>query len=292
MFRTTPLELPMCTTSKQMAFANLLQKTSSSSQVPPTYLPKMTPSRARPPESSAAHSVGCDDTGFTLVTRRKKKKDTTHPPLLAPDLSLNKAPTTTQAGSPQPKGKTIAIDTVLTIPMLHDPSASTSVVHNLLPTSPILPTATQATSPQPKASSPQPKKHTDHAPVPPSTVPLPTDSSLPPIDSTQPSPTKHLSLPNDFHSSAQPNFEPFHNNAASVAPSISQLQLLDTTNCMESKMASLQSHSDASSAVDGLAETSTACIPPCDSHDDSPIPSPKTVRKKKGGRKRKEVKGL
>ena len=38
----------------------------------------MTPSRARPPESSAAHSVGCDDTGFTLVTRRKKKKDTTH----------------------------------------------------------------------------------------------------------------------------------------------------------------------------------------------------------------------
>jgi hypothetical protein len=36
----------------------------------------MTPSRARPLESlSAAQSVGCDDTGFTLVTRRKKKKD-------------------------------------------------------------------------------------------------------------------------------------------------------------------------------------------------------------------------
>ncbi|KAG6735551.1 hypothetical protein POTOM_061837 [Populus tomentosa] len=75
--RTTPLELPMCTTSKQMALPSS-SETSSSSQVPPTYLPKMTPSRARPPESSAAHSVGCDDTGFTLVTRRKKKKDTTH----------------------------------------------------------------------------------------------------------------------------------------------------------------------------------------------------------------------
>ncbi|KAG6751438.1 hypothetical protein POTOM_043626 [Populus tomentosa] len=75
--RTTPLELPMCTTSKQMALPSS-SETSSSSQVPPTYLPKMTASRARPPESSAAHSVGCDDTGFTLVTRRKKKKDTTH----------------------------------------------------------------------------------------------------------------------------------------------------------------------------------------------------------------------
>ncbi|KAJ6906931.1 hypothetical protein NC651_017564 [Populus alba x Populus x berolinensis] len=75
--RTTPLELPMCTTSKQMALPSS-SETSSSSQVPPTYLPKMTPSRARPPESSTAHSIGCDDTGFTLVTRRKKKKDTTH----------------------------------------------------------------------------------------------------------------------------------------------------------------------------------------------------------------------
>ncbi|KAH8481365.1 hypothetical protein H0E87_029014 [Populus deltoides] len=48
-------------------------ETSSSSKVPNPDLPKMTPSRARPPES--AQSVGCDDTGFTLVTRRKKKKD-------------------------------------------------------------------------------------------------------------------------------------------------------------------------------------------------------------------------
>ncbi|KAL3579623.1 hypothetical protein D5086_017458 [Populus alba] len=73
--RTSPLELPMCITSKQMALPSS-SETSSSSQVPPTDLPKMTPSRAHPPKSiSTAQSVGCDDTGFTLVTRRKKKKD-------------------------------------------------------------------------------------------------------------------------------------------------------------------------------------------------------------------------
>jgi hypothetical protein len=73
--RTSPLELHVCTTSKQMSLPSS-SETSSSSRVPTTYLPKMTPSRALPPESlSAAQSVGCDDTGFTLVTRRKKKKD-------------------------------------------------------------------------------------------------------------------------------------------------------------------------------------------------------------------------
>ncbi|KAG6794316.1 hypothetical protein POTOM_003561 [Populus tomentosa] len=71
--RTSPLELPMCITSKQMALPSS-SETSSSSQVPPINLPKMTPSRAHPPES-IAQSVGCDDIGFTLVTRRKKKKD-------------------------------------------------------------------------------------------------------------------------------------------------------------------------------------------------------------------------
>nr|TKR98437.1 hypothetical protein D5086_0000201740 [Populus alba] len=73
--RTSPLELPMCITSKQMTLPSS-SETSSSSQVPPTDLPKMTPSRAHPPESiSIEQSIGCDDTGFTLVTRRKKKKD-------------------------------------------------------------------------------------------------------------------------------------------------------------------------------------------------------------------------
>jgi len=73
--RTSPLELPVCTTSKQMSLPSS-SETSFSSRVPTTDLPKMTPSRARPPESLlAAQSVGCDDTGFTLVTRRKKKKD-------------------------------------------------------------------------------------------------------------------------------------------------------------------------------------------------------------------------
>ncbi|KAL3608985.1 hypothetical protein D5086_000005 [Populus alba] len=72
--RTSPLELPMCITSKQMALPSS-SETSSSSQVPPINLPKMTPSRANPPESiSIAQSVGCDDTGFTLVTRRKRRR--------------------------------------------------------------------------------------------------------------------------------------------------------------------------------------------------------------------------
>jgi hypothetical protein len=73
--RTLPLELPVCTTSKQMSLPSS-SETSYSSRVPTIDLPKMTPSRARPSESlSVAQSVGCDDNGFTLVTRRKKKKD-------------------------------------------------------------------------------------------------------------------------------------------------------------------------------------------------------------------------
>ncbi|KAJ6871911.1 hypothetical protein NC651_031103 [Populus alba x Populus x berolinensis] len=68
---------------------------------------------------------------------------------------------------------------------------------------------------------------------------------------------------------------------------------IDTTNCFISRMDSLQSNSDAYSALEASnAETSTASIPHSESHDDSPKPSPKTVRKKKGGKKRKEARGL
>jgi len=45
--RTSPLELLVCTTSKQMSLPSF-SETSSSSRVPTTDLPKMTPSRARP----------------------------------------------------------------------------------------------------------------------------------------------------------------------------------------------------------------------------------------------------
>ncbi|KAG6794318.1 hypothetical protein POTOM_003563 [Populus tomentosa] len=69
--------------------------------------------------------------------------------------------------------------------------------------------------------------------------------------------------------------------------------LLDTTICFESKLDSLHSTSEASYAVEAsTAETSTASLPFSESHDDSPNPSPKTVRKRKGGKKRKEAKGL
>ncbi|KAJ6991656.1 hypothetical protein NC653_019736 [Populus alba x Populus x berolinensis] len=69
--------------------------------------------------------------------------------------------------------------------------------------------------------------------------------------------------------------------------------MLDTTICLESKMDSLHSTSEASSAVEAsTAETSTAPLLFNESHDDSPNPSPKTVRKRKGGKKRKEARGL
>ncbi|KAL3584933.1 hypothetical protein D5086_011800 [Populus alba] len=73
--KISSLELHVCTTSKQMSLPSSFE-TSSSSRVPTIDLPKMTPSRARPPKSlSATQSVGCDDNGFTIVTRRKKNKD-------------------------------------------------------------------------------------------------------------------------------------------------------------------------------------------------------------------------
>ncbi|KAH8480778.1 hypothetical protein H0E87_030873 [Populus deltoides] len=73
--RPSPLELPLCITSKQMSLPSSF-KTSSSSWVPTTNLYEMTTSRALPPASlSTTPSVGCDDKGFTLVTRKKRNKD-------------------------------------------------------------------------------------------------------------------------------------------------------------------------------------------------------------------------
>jgi len=80
----------------------------------------------------------------------------------------------------------------------------------------------------------------DHGPLPSSTTPLSTDSSLPPIDlSHAKSPFKHPTIPNDLHSTAQPNLESSHRDADPVALNIPNLQPLDTSNYMESKMASL-----------------------------------------------------
>lgn len=143
-------------------------------------------------------------------------------PMPTPDHNLN-------------KGKTAAIDPAPTLPMIHatDPSSSTSIVHQLLPPLNILSTRTMPASPQPKIPI-------DHGPLPSSTTPLSTDSSLPPIDlSHAKSPFKHPTIPNDLHSTAQPNLESSHRDADPVALNIPNLQPLDTSNYMESKMASL-----------------------------------------------------
>jgi hypothetical protein len=58
--------------------------------------------------------------------------------------------------------------------------------------------------------------------------------------------------------------------------------------CLESKMDSLRTISDTSSAVQ---EVSAEASIPQNTPVQSPTPSPTTVRKKKGGRKKKEARG-
>ncbi|KAL9388199.1 hypothetical protein Peur_021323 [Populus x canadensis] len=268
--RTSQLELPVCTTSKQMSLPSS-SETSSSSGVPTTDLPKMTPSRARPPESLfAAQSVGFP------------------------------APTTVPVPIPiLDKGKHIAIDPIHNQHMIPDPypSASTSGTTPLFPIINTLPSTTTATSPQSIiAPASLPSLHPLHSGPNVPNAPSPTDSTIHPMEQPHSQPTTQPpTIPNDPTSTAQPNPDCspiLQSNLDPIALNTLLFQPLDTTTCMESKMASLQSQSDASSAIEVSAETSTTSVPPSESHDDSPTPSPKTVRKKKGGRKRKEVKGL
>nr|TKS07734.1 hypothetical protein D5086_0000109880 [Populus alba] len=128
-----------------------------------------------------------------------------------------------------------------------------------------------------------------------STTPSHTASTIPiELPYSQPT-TQPPTIPNDPKSTSQPPQDCsliLQSAMAPIALHTNLFQPLDTATCMENKMASLQSQSDASSAIEVSVETSTASVLPSDSHDDSPVPSPKTVRKKKGGRKRKEVKDL
>ncbi|KAJ6980752.1 hypothetical protein NC653_024184 [Populus alba x Populus x berolinensis] len=69
------------------------------------------------------------------------------------------------------------------------------------------------------------------------------------------------------------------------------LHAIDTALCQESKMDSLATTSESShtATTEATMETSSTFTA---THDASPTSSPKTVRKKKGGRKRKEVRCL
>lgn len=65
---------------------------------------------------------------------------------------------------------------------------------------------------------------------------------------------------------------------------------MDNAPCQESKIDSLRTHSESTHvAIDTTGETSSTSIA---AHDASLSFSPKTTRKKKGARKRKEVKYL
>ncbi|KAJ6978457.1 hypothetical protein NC653_026764 [Populus alba x Populus x berolinensis] len=72
------------------------------------------------------------------------------------------------------------------------------------------------------------------------------------------------------------------------------ITVLNTTACIESKMDSLRTISESSSAtIETTADTPSASLPTASAfvQSPSPSPSPKTVRKKKGGRKKKEARG-
>jgi len=70
------------------------------------------------------------------------------------------------------------------------------------------------------------------------------------------------------------------------------LNTLHANICFESKMDSLRSTSESSLAgPDTSTKASTSGTPPDADPVQSPIPSPTTTRKKKGGRKKKEARG-
>jgi hypothetical protein len=68
------------------------------------------------------------------------------------------------------------------------------------------------------------------------------------------------------------------------------ITVLNTTTCLESKMDSLRTISESSSAtIETSASTSPTLAPSTIFH--SPSPFPKTIRKKKGDRKKKKARG-
>ena len=191
---------------------------------------------------------------------------------------------------------------IATDPLLNKgKSPVTDVIPLPIPVSPIKQTPTEpSTSTQPPT---------------PTAIPLPE-----PINSVSSQRKTELPLPPMPHTSINPIFEPITitHIPSPIPPQIpmtipaSTLPLevekadaelidlptkhqpvTDTVTCQENKMASLHSNSASSTACeDSTAETSTISLSLNESHDDSPQPSPKTVRKKKAGKKRKEARGL
>jgi len=150
--------------------------------------------------------------------------------------------------------------------------------------------------PNPLSAPPQNNTESSIPPLPPASIPsLPPASANPSVESIsfkQLPPHNHTQLPIPIPADNRLIDEKHSEEGSTDIPTQHQ-PVLDTTICLESKMASLQSNSASSSACEAsTAETSTVSPPFSESHDDSPQPSPKTVQKKRGGKKRKEAKGL
>jgi hypothetical protein len=175
-------------------------------------------------------------------------------------------------------------------------------------------------------SCPAPSVSPVAAPAPPpQTIPVPISFPTQPntanipdsIPSPQPSPKTNLAIPSTVAPpSPTPTPQPHHHTLSNPAPAPAppsppametcdssnasgnecpelephHITDLNTNTCLESKMDSLRTISESSSAtLEVSGATSPAFVPPNFFH--SPSPSPKTVRKKKGGKKKKEAKG-
>jgi hypothetical protein len=188
-------------------------------------------------------------------------------------------------------------------PQTTSPAISPTIINNttttiqdkahpasLLP--PILPSTNipQTTHSQP-LSQPQPQS----APLP-SSQPPPLPSSQPhshptplPLSQSQPQP---LSQPPICDFQALEACDSSNDSGTEcLEPQPHHIPILHPGTCLESKMDSLRTISATSAAaLETSVGTSPVSEPPDTLH--SPSPSPQTVRKKKGGKKKKEAKGL
>nr|TKR98076.1 hypothetical protein D5086_0000206770 [Populus alba] len=155
------------------------------------------------------------------------------------------------------------------------PSTSTLPVP---PTSTTMVTLSLITSPKP----PLPELSIPPLPIEPVALAEPIVAPQPPPSLP---PTKNPPLP------IPTSTDILHTIVASTNLNPWHISILDATVCQESKMASLRSQSESSNAME-TSTAETASMPLSESHDESPNYSPKTVRKKKGGKKHKEARGL
>lgn len=160
------------------------------------------------------------------------------------------------------KGKQPTTDTNLMpssiLPTIKPTDPSTSTQHPLIEI-PIPTTTPTLHIPNSTTNLPPENAEVEVAPLPP--IPLPT---LP----------VPISLPNPNTNPNSDDNQSLDEGSTGNPPHLQSF--LDTNTCLEAS----------------TAETSTTSIPLSESHIVSPNPSPKTGRKKKGGRKRREAKGF